>query len=74
MNGALVQLFRIHLTLKNGTEYLDRLAAVRQISCLIPQGTGFAVIWDGKQQIVDEKERKLEINGTMAETSSPNLG
>jgi hypothetical protein len=67
VNGGLILLFRIHLRLKDGIEYLDRISSVRQISCLAVQGTAFAVIWNNK--ITDDKRRKLspgsptDING-----------
>ena len=59
MNGELVQLFRIHLAIKNGIEYLERLSSVCQISCLIPNGTAFAVIWS----LVDKQEEEETDDG-----------
>jgi len=61
VNGGLIQLFRIHLIVKNGTEYLDKLSSVRQIRCLIPQGNVFAVIWNKK--LLDSKEEHGVCNG-----------
>uniref|UniRef100_A0A183BVV3 Protein RIC1 homolog n=1 Tax=Globodera pallida TaxID=36090 RepID=A0A183BVV3_GLOPA len=46
LNETLVQLFVVRLTLKNGTEFLGRLSSVRQIRCLSPNGSVFAVIWN----------------------------
>lgn len=46
-NGALIRIFRIKLSIKNGTEYLSLIGRVRQIQCLT-QGAAFAVIWEVK--------------------------
>lgn len=46
MDGGLIQLFRIRLSIKDGTELLDQLSSIKQINCLSPSGDAFAVLWD----------------------------
>ena len=66
-NGALNFLFNQSLFIKNGTQFLDHVGAVRQIQCLSLGGV-FAVIWDHK---VPEEKPHLngKVNGTSGKRS-----
>ncbi|KAI1703786.1 RIC1 domain-containing protein [Ditylenchus destructor] len=63
-NGSLIQLFRLRLFVKNGTEYLDKLLDVRQIQCLSQgvsePGSVVAVIWNVKRT----NRRASSMNGS----------
>lgn len=62
-NGSLNFVFNQSLFIKNGTEFLDHVGAVRQIHCLSLGGV-FAVIWDHKNP-----EEKSHLNGQVNGTS-----
>jgi hypothetical protein len=46
VDGGLIQLFRIHLNVKDCAEQLDCMGSVKQVNCLSPSGEAFAVLWD----------------------------
>uniref|UniRef100_A0A915E3L8 Protein RIC1 homolog n=1 Tax=Ditylenchus dipsaci TaxID=166011 RepID=A0A915E3L8_9BILA len=64
--GSLIQVFRLGLFIKNGTEYLDKILNVRQIQCL-SQGTVFSVIWNVKKQKPEYVDKN---DSTSTESSS----
>ncbi|KAH7723507.1 Protein R06F6.8 a [Aphelenchoides avenae] len=68
-NGSLAQVFRIRLFVKNGTEYLERISAVRQLHCL-SQGGVFAVIWDRKKQSAPSPQNSAYSNGYSSSTEN----
>jgi hypothetical protein len=50
VDGGLIQLFRIHLSVKDSAEQLDHMGSVKQVNCLGPSGEAFAVLWDSNGQ------------------------
>nr|CAD2199932.1 unnamed protein product [Meloidogyne enterolobii] len=63
VDGGLIQLFRIGLSIKDGTELLEKLSSIRQINCLSPSGDAFAVLWDSKQKFASNNHNGDLING-----------
>lgn len=62
-NGAMNFVFTQKLFVKNGTEFLDHVGAVRQIQCLSLGGV-FAAVWEHKSV-----EDKAQLNGTINGTN-----
>uniref|UniRef100_A0A915MCQ4 Protein RIC1 homolog n=1 Tax=Meloidogyne javanica TaxID=6303 RepID=A0A915MCQ4_MELJA len=63
VDGGLIQLFRIGLSIKDGTELLEKISSIRQINCLSPSGDAFAVLWDSKQNSAFSNHNGDLING-----------
>nr|CAD2198743.1 unnamed protein product [Meloidogyne enterolobii] len=77
VDGGLIQLFRIGLSIKDGTELLEKISSIRQINCLSPSGDAFAVLWDSKQNFAFSNHNGDLINGDaeliFAKTNSHNM-
>uniref|UniRef100_A0A914KQS3 Protein RIC1 homolog n=2 Tax=Meloidogyne TaxID=189290 RepID=A0A914KQS3_MELIC len=77
VDGGLIQLFRIGLSIKDGTELLEKISSIRQINCLSPSGDAFAVLWDSKQNFAFSNHNGDLINGDaeliLAKTNSHNM-